>query len=205
MNKLKNTKTLVIAALMAALTCMATMIIQLPTPTFGYIHLGDTFVILCGIILGPVTGGLAAGIGSMMADILSSYAIYAIPTLIIKFVSAFLAGYAYRKLLHFTVGLFKRSKNSSDMSRQAVSFPLVAFLTGSLLSELNVVLGYFVNGIFQTMFLANSYTREMFLAGITYAIPGILPNVVQGSVAIVLASILYPILYKVPEIKKWWA
>ena len=80
MNKLKNPKTLVIAALMAALTCMATMIIQLPTPTFGYIHLGDTFVILCGIILGPVIGGLAAGIGSMMADILSSYAIYAIPT-----------------------------------------------------------------------------------------------------------------------------
>ena len=49
MNKLKNPKTLVIAALMAALTCMATMIIQLPTPTFGYIHLGDTFVILCGM------------------------------------------------------------------------------------------------------------------------------------------------------------
>ena len=190
MKQLKNTKTLIIAALMAALTCIATMVIQLPTPTFGYIHMGDTLVILCGIILGPVVGGLAAGIGSMMADILSSYAIYAIPTLIIKFVSAFLAGYAYRKLLQLT---------------KSAAFPVVAFLTGSFLSEINVVLGYFVNGIFQTMFLANSYTREMFLAGITYAIPGILPNVVQGSVAIVLASVLYPILYKVPEIKKWWA
>ena len=59
---MKNTKKMVTAALLAAFTCIATMIIKIPTPTFGYIHLGDGLVLLCGIILGPGIGALAAGI-----------------------------------------------------------------------------------------------------------------------------------------------
>ena len=66
---MKNTKKLVIGALMAALTCIATMIIKIPTPTLGYIHLGDGLVLLCGIVLGPLGGALSAGIGSMFADL----------------------------------------------------------------------------------------------------------------------------------------
>ena len=42
-------------ALFAALACVATMSIRIPTPgTGGYIHPGDAIVILAGIILGPV-------------------------------------------------------------------------------------------------------------------------------------------------------
>ena len=33
-----KTKKLIFAALFAALTCVATMIIKVPTPTMGYIH-----------------------------------------------------------------------------------------------------------------------------------------------------------------------
>lgn len=40
----QNIKKLVTAALLAAMTCVATMIIKIPTPTFGYIHPGDGFV-----------------------------------------------------------------------------------------------------------------------------------------------------------------
>ena len=36
----KNIRKLVLAALLAALTAVATMIIRIPTPTQGYIHLG---------------------------------------------------------------------------------------------------------------------------------------------------------------------
>ena len=78
---MKNTKKLVIGALMAALTCIATMIIKIPTPTLGYIHLGDGLVLLCGIVLGPLGGALSAGIGSMFADIFSGYASWAPATL----------------------------------------------------------------------------------------------------------------------------
>ena len=49
----QNIKKLVTAALLAAMTCVATMIIKIPTPTFGYIHPGDGFVLLCGVVLGP--------------------------------------------------------------------------------------------------------------------------------------------------------
>ena len=63
----KNIRKLVLAALLAALTAVATMIIRIPTPTQGYIHLGDGMVLICGILLGPGLGALAAGIGSMMA------------------------------------------------------------------------------------------------------------------------------------------
>lgn len=44
---------IIFAALMAALTTVATMIIRIPTPTQGYIHLGDGMVLLCGALLGP--------------------------------------------------------------------------------------------------------------------------------------------------------
>ena len=40
----KNIRKLVLAALLAALTAVATMIIRIPTPTQGYIHLGDGWV-----------------------------------------------------------------------------------------------------------------------------------------------------------------
>ena len=46
----QNIKKLVTAALLAAMTCVATMIIKIPTPTFGYIHPGDGFVLLCGVV-----------------------------------------------------------------------------------------------------------------------------------------------------------
>ena len=66
-----KTKKIVMTALFAALACVATMSIRIPTPgTSGYIHPGDAIVILSGIILGPAYGFLAAGIGSCMADLL---------------------------------------------------------------------------------------------------------------------------------------
>ncbi len=58
---------------MAALTCIATMIIHIPTPGLGYIHFGDGMVLLSGILLGPLYGSLSAGIGSMLADVFSGY------------------------------------------------------------------------------------------------------------------------------------
>ena len=97
---MKSTKKLVIGALMAALTCIATMIIKIPTPTLGYIHLGDGLVLLCGIVLGPLGGALSAGIGSMFADIFSGYASWAPATLIIKALTAFVAGFLFHRMQH---------------------------------------------------------------------------------------------------------
>ena len=47
-----NIKKLVLAALMAALTYVATSIVQIPSPMQGYVNLGDCIVLLSGWILG---------------------------------------------------------------------------------------------------------------------------------------------------------
>ena len=44
-------KKLILTALFAALACIATMIMKIPTPgTGGYIHVGDAIVILSGVV-----------------------------------------------------------------------------------------------------------------------------------------------------------
>lgn len=86
-------KKLVTAALFAALACVATMSVRIPTPgTNGYIHPGDAIVILAGIFLGPVFGLLAGGIGSAMADLIGGYFLYVPITFAIKGAVAWLAG-----------------------------------------------------------------------------------------------------------------
>ena len=82
---------MVLAALMAALTYVATMVVQIPSPMQGYVNLGDCCVLLSGWILGPWWGGAAAGIGSMLTDLLNGYAHYAPGTLVIKALDAIVA------------------------------------------------------------------------------------------------------------------
>lgn len=79
-----TTKKLTFAAIMAALTFIATRFTQFPIGALGYVHAGDAVVLLCAFIPGGGYGVAAAGIGSMLADLTSGYAIYALPTLIIK-------------------------------------------------------------------------------------------------------------------------
>ncbi len=87
------------AALFAALACVATMSIRIPTPgTGGYIHPGDAIVILSGIILGPAYGFLAAGIGSAMADLLGGYGFYVPITFAIKGAVAIVSALLYRRV-----------------------------------------------------------------------------------------------------------
>lgn len=88
-----TTKKIVFAALLAALACVATMIIKIPTPLGGYIHAGDAVVVLAGFLLRPVWGALAAGLGSALADVISGYVLYAPGTFVIKAVVALLAGW----------------------------------------------------------------------------------------------------------------
>ena len=72
------------AGLFIALTVVATMVIQVPSPTGGYVNAGDVLVILGGFVLGPLWGAVAAGAGSALADIFAGYIIYAPATFVIK-------------------------------------------------------------------------------------------------------------------------
>ena len=94
----KKIRKLVISAMMAALTYVATMVIQIPSPMNGYVNLGDCFVLLSGWLLGPWYGGAAAGIGSMLTDLLSGYGHYAPGTFVIKGLDALVAALLFRTM-----------------------------------------------------------------------------------------------------------
>lgn len=160
-------KQFVLAGVMAALVVVGTMVVQVPTPTKGYIHIGDSLVYLCGIILGPVLGGIAAGIGSLLADLLSGYAIYAPATLVIKGFDAFVAGSVYYFL----------TKQSANHLKK-----LAAFLFASSLGGVIMVSGYL--------------GYETILYGFPTAVLGVVANIAQAVGGSALAVPLLPVLEK---------
>ena len=99
-----SVKRLVGAALLAALCCVGTMVLQFPLPGSGYANLGDCFVVLSGLLLGPAWGAAAGGIGTALADLISGFGVYAPATLVIKACMAAAAYGVFRALRKKTWG-----------------------------------------------------------------------------------------------------
>lgn len=116
---------IVMAALLAALTCVATMIIKIPSPLKGYLNLGDCVVLLAGWMLSPTYGFLAAGLGSALADTFYGYVTYIPATFVIKGLMALIAFYGF-KLLHSKLG---------NISSRIIS---------GIVAEVVMVAGYFI-------------------------------------------------------------
>ena len=117
---------LVTAAVLAAITTVATMIIKVPTiGTAGYVNIGDSAVLVSAWLLGNPYGALAAAVGSGLADLLSGYPVYIPGTAIIKFLMAFVCAILYSKL------------------KKRVPVP-AAYLISSLVAELIMITGYFL-------------------------------------------------------------
>lgn len=58
------------------------------------VHLGNVFCLLCGFILGPVSGGLASGIGAALFDLMNPAYIASAPfTFVFKFLLAAVCGW----------------------------------------------------------------------------------------------------------------
>ncbi len=94
-----TTKQLCIQGLLIALVTVCTMIFQIPvSATQGYIHLGDSMILLISVFFGARYGMMAGGIGSALADILTGYAHWAPFTFLIKGLMGYLIGrIAYKK------------------------------------------------------------------------------------------------------------
>ena len=165
----RKIKRMVLAAVLAALCCVATMSVRIPTPgTGGYIHPGDAIVILCGVFLDPAAALLAAGIGSCMADLLGGYFIYVPITFLIKGLAAFFGSILYRKAaaagrsLHLAVALC---------------------------------------GVIDMVMVAGGYCFcESFLYGVAGALASVPANLVQGASGLLIAWLLYPLVYRPVEL-----
>jgi len=82
-----------VSAVMAALVCVATVLVQIPNPaTRGYINIGDAMIFVSALTFGTFVGGIAGGVGSALADIVSGYGLYAPFTLIVKGLEGVLVG-----------------------------------------------------------------------------------------------------------------
>ena len=155
----QNVGKIVITALFAALACVATMIIKVPTVgTNGYVNIGDTIVLLSAWMIGGVYGALAAGIGSALSDFISGYGSYVPGTFVIKFLMALVA---------YLVFVAIKKANTKDSKGMNVS---------GVVAEVIMVLGYFL------------YESTLLGYGLG-AVPSIGSNSIQGVTCLVLGFI----------------
>jgi len=125
MEKGSSTRTIAFSAVMAALVCVATMLIQVPIPaTKGFFNLGDAMVMVAGLAFGPIVGAIAGGLGSSLADFLGGWYTWVPFTLIIKGVEGYLVGWINKTL---------------GQSRGKYAYIIAWFLGG-----LEMVSGYFL-------------------------------------------------------------
>ena len=121
-----QTKKIVLCALLTAIITVSTIVIQIPMPISGYVNFGDVFVLTAAFILGAIYGAIAAGVGSMLADIITGYAIFAPATLIIKALMAIVAFY------------------SMKMFKKTTKIKVFHYVISGVFAELIMVIGYFV-------------------------------------------------------------
>lgn len=77
-----------------ALICFDYLRLEIPIgDSTGKIYVGHAFVILAGIMLGPVYGAAVGGVGLMLSDLLTGYFTSAFPTLIAKAILGMAAGF----------------------------------------------------------------------------------------------------------------
>jgi len=89
-------------AIFSALVAAATMVFSVYVPaTRGYFNVGEIMVYTSALLMGPVVGAFAGGVGSMIADIALGYTHYAPATLIIKGVEGFIVGYLSRRMIRY--------------------------------------------------------------------------------------------------------
>lgn len=163
----KNISTIVTASMLAALTCVATMVIKVPTiGTNGYVNIGDVMVLFSACILGNPYGAMAASIGSGLADLLSGYVTYMPGTMLIKFGMAYVCFIVFTKL---------QDKTNNK---------IVSFIVSGIVAELIMVGGYF---LYESLFLGYGYAAAA-------SIPS---NMIQGVTCLILANIMLPVLSKI--------
>lgn len=162
------------AAMMSALICVATMIIQIPSPLGGYVNFGDCFILIAAWILGPVYGFAAAGIGSALADLFSGYAHYIPGTFVIKGLMAVAAVYILRAFM-----------------KKGEKLRSVGFILGGIAAELIMVGGYYL------------YAAVCLGKGFVIALDSVPGNLVQGIFGIILGVIIIEILARSGVVRKY--
>ncbi len=163
-----------VTAMFAALICVATMLIQIPSPLNGYVNFGDCFILIAAWVLGPVYGFAAGGIGSALADLFSGYAHYVPGTFVIKGLIAVAAALIVRAFM-----------------KKSDKFRLPGFIAGGIAGEAIMVVGYY---FYAALLLGKSFE------GALASVPG---NLVQGAFGIIVGTIVIQVIAKTKVLAKF--
>ncbi len=139
-------KYVTIHALAITLVCVSTMVIQIPIP-LGYMHLGNACILLMAAMLGPSAGMMAGGIGSALADLLTGYTQWVLPTLLIK------------GLMGLAIGLLANGSRERSFHMRSPRM-LLASVAGIAI----MVFGYFIAG---SILNGSVYTGLLQVPGLT--------------------------------------
>ena len=164
-----------VTAILAALICVATMIVQIPIPaTGGYANLGDGIILISSFLLPVGCSITAAALGSALADLLLGYVAFIPGTLMIKAFMAFLSW------------LVLHSFHQIETDRKAIC----AMIFSGIASEVFMVIAYF------------GYEAVIMGTGLGAA-AGIPGNIGQGICGIIVSCILTPALSRIRVFGRW--
>jgi uncharacterized membrane protein len=172
-NDLQPPVKLAVAAVFAALVCVATLALVISIPaTSGYFNLGETVIYAAALLFGPLVGAVAGGMGAAIADILVA-AQFAPGTLIIKGFEGAIVGFLNKKI--------KKRTRSFSLSASA----------SVIIGGLEMVVGYF---IYEQLVL--SYPLAAALVEVPF-------NIIQMLVGLVVATILVNVILRIfPQLKR---
>ena len=155
-------------AMMAAMVYVVTLF---RFPLLGSkVHFANAVFLLSGILLGPLQGGLAAGMGSALYDALAGG--YDFVNVLITFVSKFAMAYVCGFILHRT-----------DERQDRIDHTLMACVCGALTYVALYMLKTFIFNKFV-------YGYPMDTIGATM-ISKLIPSLINAGVAVVAAPLFY--------------
>ncbi len=137
------------------------------------IHIANGICILSGLILGPLGGGLSAGIGSGLYDLTNPAYISSAPfTFVFKFLMAFVAGLIFHKAKFIKIDNLK-------------------IIMGSLLGQIVYIVLYLTKTYIQGILEGNAHG-----AMVPVMISKLGVSCINAVIAIVIAVVLYKLVKK---------
>lgn len=153
-----------ISAIFAALSTVFVYFIHIPNGIGGYTHAGDMFVYLAACILPTPYAAASGAIGFALADLISGYPHYMIPSALIRVL---------------VVLMFSSKREKILSKRNYVALPLSAIIT---------VVGYAITK-YVVYLLMKSEAHQAAMAAAIASIPGNIIQCIISSVLFVLLSL----------------
>lgn len=182
-----ETKTLVLAAMFAALCYVGFAVFKIDIPVGSEktaFHLGNVFCVLAALMIGPFWGGMAGAVGLTLADLMTGYVTSAPKTFVLKLGIGLITGFVAHTL-------FRISRENS----RKVPWPVATVISCIAGMGFNVVADP-VAGYFYKTYIMGVHQD----AAKMWAKMGAMTTIVNAVIAVIAASVLYLALR--PALKK---